>query len=48
MSSLCVCLVLRASTHFLHFPPRCMDNFSRNFENFDIGFFYAFVLEKYY
>ena len=30
VSSLCTHLVLRASTHFLHFPPRCMDKFSRN------------------
>ena len=30
VSSLCAHLVLRASTHFLHVPPSCMDKFSRN------------------
>ena len=28
VSSLCVCLALRPSIHFLHFPPTCIDKFS--------------------
>ena len=45
VSSLCVCLALRQSIHFLHFPPTCIDNFEFKIWH---GFFNVFLLEKYY
>ena len=44
---LCVRLNLCPSIHFLHVPPTCIDKFSWNLK-FDVGFLYAFLLEKYY
>ena len=47
VTTLCVRLALRPSIYFLHFPPTCIDKFSWTLK-FDIGFFNAFLLEKYY
>ena len=47
VSSLCVRLALRSSVHFLRFPSTCIDKSSWNLKC-DVGFFYAFLLEKYY
>ena len=45
VSSLCVCLALRPSIHFLHFPATCAEKCSWNLK-FDVGFFHAFLFRE--